>query len=342
MERLIETSTYCILNNVDESILKLNPIISSSGYEFVAVSLHDLELQFSEVFGISRTYKPTQDIIKSFTSTLDGKPNTVSKLFDDAVQRYFSINQYGNEYLETSPDHEIYLLKKTESSITERGDSYTIRDYSINNVRVFANKITRRLRLFKEGQIQILGYFSIGKLDREVFHSEIVALQPLISPVKFSLTDAEIVELKKYLHIDEDFPEWLKFCLESFEASYDIYDKKLRFVVLMIAIENIFNKDKKDPIRHIISRHSALLISKSREEFDKNYKGMQKLYDIRCNIVHGNDAPKAIRNLKVDLDLNLEKLDNLLRQVIQKCIWFEDIRSKEMLFEYLNQKGFSG
>ena len=60
MNRQIETETYGIVSNVDFTLMKLNQLIKKDGYEFITLSLHDLELKFSEDFNISRHFKPKQ------------------------------------------------------------------------------------------------------------------------------------------------------------------------------------------------------------------------------------------------------------------------------------------
>jgi len=60
METLIEipgrdpfyVETYAFFTNVDKSILKVNPIIEPLGYKFIAVSLNDLERDFSALFSL--------------------------------------------------------------------------------------------------------------------------------------------------------------------------------------------------------------------------------------------------------------------------------------------------
>lgn len=341
----IETLTYGILNNVDESILKLNSLIKDEGYEFLAISLHDLELQFSEVFGISRHFKPEQSIVKSLTQTDDGQLNTVSEQFDEAIKQYFTLNQYSNEALMLPPDHEVYLIKKIKSSITEQGDSYILIGEAAtaeNELANFTRNLIRKLRLFKSGQIDFQGYFSIFKEERKVIRPHKTSNRPIYSSNKYTISNEELIDLEKLLNQTLQIPEWLKLSIESFESAYEMADIKVRYILLMIALESIFNKSNREPIRHIISRHTALLLSDSREDFDQIFKQVQTLYDTRCDIVHGKSKTKDLEKLKSKLPEHLAQLENITRQVILKCHWLKDIEDKETFFNYLNKKGFVG
>ncbi len=343
MTKRIETLTYGIINNVDRSILKLNKFLEPYGYTFEAVSLHDLELKFSEVFGISRHFQPNQMIVKSITQTLDKQPNTISELFDEALKKYFTLNQYSNRSKQEPPDHEVYLLKVIKSTYTVEEESYTLIGESAtaeSRLVLFTQQLLRKLRLFKKGQIDFQGYFSIFKDNRRVISLYKTINKPIYSSTKYTITNGDLSSLSKLLNDDLKIPNWLGLGIESFELAYETTEKKVRFVLLMIALESIFNRSNNTPIRHVIARHTALLITESKKEFDEIFRETKSLYDTRCNIVHGISKQKELARLKEKLPDHLVKLEELTRKVILKCLWLKNIQDKEKLFDYLNKKGF--
>jgi hypothetical protein len=345
MTQQIETETYGILSNVDFTIMKLNPLIKKDGYKFVSISLHDLELKFSEVFNISRHFKPKQGIIKSIQKTVDGELNTISEQFDEALKQYFALRQYSNEALQLPPDHEVYLLKRIDSTFTEQGDNYIFTGGSSSaeiKLTSYVKNLIRKLRLHKKGQINFEGYFSIFKKDRRVISKHKTPNQPIHSELNYSISDDDIEELTKLLDKDIDIPELLKLAIESFELAFETSDRKIRFVLFMIALESIFNKSSSDPIMHILSRHTSLLLSKDRDEFDTVFQQVKHLYNTRSYIVHGTTDKNRIKKLEANLNDHLKELEQLTRQVILKCLWLNDITDKNTLFDYLNKRGFEG
>lgn len=334
MTKQIETETYGIISNVDYTITKLNPLIKNDGYEFVSVTLQDLELKYSEIFYISRDFNPKQSIVKSITSN---GFNMISDQFEQALKYYFA----GNEY----EFGEIYLLKRIQNTFTEQGETYIQIGNSASAEIELANytrMLIRRLRLYKQGQIDFQGYFSILKENRRVIQTHKTPNKPIYSPMNYTIIDEDINDLSKLLKKDINIPELLNLAIESFELAYEASDRKIRFVLLMISIESIFNRSSKDPIMHIISRHSALLLSKDKIEFDAIFKQVKRLYDTRCDIVHGTTDKKRLKKLESNLDGYLAELEQLTRQVILKCLWLNEINDKEKLFDYLNKRGFEG
>ena len=122
-------------------------------------------------------------------------------------------------------------------------------------------------------------------------------------------------------------------------------DQKLRFVVLMISLESIFNKSAQDPIQHILSRHVALTLSSDKTTFECYFKELKRLYNIRSTILHGKikgDELKKVGNIKS----HAVRLEEIVRSVLRWLVWLYDYENseptKESLFTYLNSKGFEG
>lgn len=338
---ILETETYAIISNLDWTITKLNPIIRKHGYEFVSITLQKLELEFSEVFNISREFKPRQYIVKSFET--EGL-NVISDQFDEALKYYFILHPGGENY---PPDHEVYLLKRIKNSFTEQGENYIlVGEASSAQIEIsnYVNQLIRKLRLYKKGQIEFQGYFSIFTQDRRVISKYKTPKKPIWGV--YQIDDNDIADLEKLLNEKLEIPTLLQIAIESFELTYETTDLKVKFVLLMSGLESIFNRSSQDPVKHVISRHLALTLAISKENFEELYSKTKKLYDTRCNIVHGNTDKKVIEKLKSKITSELEDLENLSRKVIMKLLWLYDSKSgeptKDSLFEYLNKKGYEG
>ena len=344
MENL-EVETYGIFSNVDATITKINSIVKDDGYEFIPISLHELELKFSEVFNISRNYNSKKNILKSISREEDGNLNTVSKQFDEALKIYFNLRKYSNNALEIGPDYEVYLLKRNENVYIKKTDNYRIinkPEEAQKKLFNFSKELIKKLRLFKNGQINLQGYFSILKEEREVISKYKTPIQPLYAVKKYTIEDDELEDLKKILENEIEVQEYLKLAIKSFELAYETPKKKIRFVLNIMALESIFNRGSRDPIAHIMARHASLLLSDNREDFYNIFKKVKKLYSIRCDIVHGTTNKTRLKKLKNKLDDKLSTLEEITRQVILKCMWLNNISNKKLLFDYLNKKGFEG
>ncbi len=336
----IETETYAILNNLDWTITKLNPIIKNDGYEFVPITLQKLELNFSEVFNISREFKPNQRIVKSIEK--DGF-NMISDQFQDALKYYFTLHPGSEEY---PPDHEVYLLKKITNTYTEKGESYFLIDEPTSaqiKITDYAAQFIRKLRLYKSGQIDFQGCFSIFKEDRHVISKYKTPRNPIWG--LYTVDDSDLESINKLLDNKIYIPELLKLAIESFELAYDSTNPKIKFTILMMGLESIFNRSSQEPIKHIISRHLALTLATNEKEFDELYNKTKKLYNTRCDIVHGNPEKNKIEKLNVRIKDELYELEELTRKVIIKLLWFHDAEvgepTRDSLFNYLNKKGYN-
>lgn len=53
----IGVDSYAWIDNLDKSILKLNPVIAPYGFKFIRVRLDELDQQFSDFFGLSPEHK---------------------------------------------------------------------------------------------------------------------------------------------------------------------------------------------------------------------------------------------------------------------------------------------
>ena len=98
--------------------------------------------------------------------------------------------------------------------------------------------------MLKSGHIKLISAFEFPLDSESEFFWRIIFSSPL-KDIKhtYSLTDedlSKLKELKEWLEI----PQYLKLAFNLFIEYYNIEDEKLRFVMLTIALESIFNVSK--------------------------------------------------------------------------------------------------
>ncbi|MEH1998052.1 MAG: hypothetical protein V7L00_04635 [Nostoc sp.] len=102
--------------------------------------------------------------------------------------------------------------------------------------------------------------------------------------------------------------------------------------MLITALESIFSLGR-DQITHTVARHSSLLISNTKEEFQNNYSKIKKLYNQRSNFIHGS-------NDKINLpEEDIDFTEELVRRAI--IFWINLGGDKQQLFNYFNRLGYS-
>lgn len=340
MKTYIETETYAIINNLDKSIININPFIENDGYTFIPIKLNELELNFSELFNIPHEFKPNQYVIKGID--INGFYG-VSSAFEEALKYYFTLHP-GND--EVPVDNEVYLLKKIDNCYTEKENDYFLIDEPTNaqiKIKEFAKDLIMKLRLFKSGQIEFQGYFSIFKDTRKVITKFKTPNKPNWG--NYVIEDKDLPELGKLLRTDLNIPNILNLAIQSFEQSYSIYVPNLRFIMLMVSLESIYNRSSQEPISHIISRHLALTLTNDKAKFEEIYRKTKKLYSLRSKIIHGNTNNKSLKLISETIEEELVSLEDLTRQVFKKILSFTDFdiinSGKDALFDYLNNKGVS-
>jgi len=341
MKSIFETETYAIINNIDSSILKINPIIEEFGFVFIKFNLNELELNFSEVFNLPTDYKPTQDRVLCLDS--DGFV-CISERFENAISFFYTIDTSSDEF--NSAKFEVFLLKQIKNSkVIHDSNSLYLGEVRTSQEKMlsFARDLVRKLRIFKKGQISLQYVFSIYKDSRHVIENKIFPYLPKWGDYK--IDDADIIDINKFLSKNIKVPEILLFPLDSFENAYIGENCKLNFVLLMISLESLFNISSQEPIKHIISRHVALLLSENIVEFDSYYSRLKDLYNVRCDIVHGKANVKSIDKLNKNIYLYIDQLNEIVRKIFNKIFWItEDFSlnlTKDELFQYLNRKGFN-
>jgi hypothetical protein len=311
--------TYVIFKNVDESILLLNNLLENYHFEFQKIGLTRLQDEFGELFSFNKEHDKFDEI--------EYKGEKIkSNFFKTIIKSPFFLTQ------NIDPDSPIYFiflknLIQDDSGITD--DIFHLNFKTFGETQTFTNNLLQKLRLFKEGSIDIIGYIVIAKESRHIFMSSLQYIPNIIFSRTYSLITDDLIQAHKMLSEDISVNLLSELAMENFKESYRIVDPRLRFITLMTTLECLFNIGI-EQIAHTISRHLSVIVSTDSESFNENYIYIKKLYNIRNKIVHGSPSIKPKQELF--------DLEDYVRKALKYSLKFD--RSKKDLFEHLNQIGF--
>lgn len=322
IHKAYETESYALFKNVDETILKLNPIIKETGYVFVSFDLAELEKKFSDLYSLPSKYN-TERLLKMEEGVV---------ISNEFYQAYINHSLGGINLTES---HEIFFLKRIENFHIEVINNVVQSSDSMKVALEFKNFTTiliKKLRLFKNGFIMSPVHFQISKKYRHVGKKFTRGILQSSSRTVYSILDNEITELKNHLNQKFETNDLTRLAEMYFENCYELFDDKAIIINLITALESIFNRSN-NQISHIIARHLSLIISSNKEEFRINYKRIKKIYGYRSQIVHGQ---------KIEFKENILELTNELYDLTRKAIihCFNLEMDKDEFFDYLNAKGF--
>lgn len=344
--------TYAWIDNLDKSVLKLNPVIAPYGFEFIRVRLYELDQKFSDFFGLSPEHKSGNTCTISHSDTKIPSNRSLRETIElekaEKLSRGIPIEEIEttisvefHELLQHSlyngfgilMQREIVLLKRISSF--ERlviNNTVTINEIIPvhNEVDRFVKALIHHLRLLKNGDVSCSSIFQIAIESRKVIHR----FKPRFTTgtqQKYEVEDGDVTQFKERFSLSFEVNSLTELALSSFNVSYEIQEMKSKYLTLMICLESLFNLGK-DQISHTISRHLSILISDNRETFQANYIRIKKLYGFRSKIVHGQKLDENIVAITGELQ-------NLVRQAINYCLSIN--KNREEFFHFLNSKGFN-
>jgi len=233
------------------------------------------------------------------------------------------------------------VLYPQHGIVNKDGKIYYIKGLpkNLKGNRRYIIDLLSKLILFKEGYVSLpvqvgRAYISNEKLKKAEYVGYSLGINRR-EPI-YNLSFEEIKRLNKFIYeIKLPFKQhYLQFALDNLEESIRIKKRELSFLTLMIGFESLFNLGK-NQITHTISRHTALLMGKDKEESNQIYGEMKDFYKMRSKLIHANHKSKG--SLTVNNN-TITRLRNLLRDCIKKISTLE--LEKEILFKYLNERGF--
>ena len=259
--------------------------------------------------------------------------------------------------LETLPYREVYneLIKYSCVNISEKKiyfiDNSFESDIEINEkgiltsfpmgiakfsnelVNGYLNSVIRLIRLFKEGNICIpMHYYFIrhdNRLKSFIRQKTLSYIPP--GPI-YTIENSEISHLHKFIKsvkLPFNFP-FLQLAFENFELSYQTNNINLSFLSLIISLETLFNPSEQE-LRYRISRNTAVLLGKDKDDSKLILSDIKKLYDKRSKIVH-TGKPNAVN------ENDLLKLRYYVRESVKKINIIN--KNKDELLDILNICGF--
>ncbi|HBA70798.1 MAG: hypothetical protein A2X82_02540 [Geobacteraceae bacterium GWC2_55_20] len=190
----------------------------------------------------------------------------------------------------------------------------------------------RLLRLFSEGDIEVsISCFYRIDDDGPFLVAGYEQGRVLERDNRFSVDESIWPEINKFLRIKHLslLENYLQLSFNQFEASYDLNDEQMAFLALNIALEILFNDGRQD-ISYKISRGTAALIGKTKDEALEIYRRIKKLYGKRSALVHSGDAKIT------------EQETHELRGYVRRCLrrLFDANIQKDVLSEHLTISGF--
>ena len=330
---------YRIIFRGNETFLKLNPVISAYGYEIILSNIEDFERKFRSLYDLPSILEKESDGV--FFTDSDGIKTKAN--ISEALLRKLTASNH--DTAETLKSGLIALIRKIGNSFLDVNDNVIDHSQIINDVGAiqrFTEKLDKVIRLLQPG------IFGFGEYFAYLPEQNHITLKSggggaYLGAGNIIFTETAAGKLNELLKTDLDgIPSYLQLACESFLASYRTGGLKLRFIQLMFALEACFNKSEREPIRHIISRHTAILLNNDPAEFTEMYKGVQKLYDLRSDIVHSKTlTEKKKQEFELQLPASTFRLECIAREIILKLIQLK-IDSKELLFEKLNSNSGIG
>lgn len=200
----------------------------------------------------------------------------------------------------------------------------------------YLRPITSKMRLFKEGNIKmpVHYFFYYDKNSTPNCFLKGGTTLHVFQDTKYHLVNSEITELKKFIE-NTKLPfkkEYLQLAFKSFEESYDMQNKALSFLLLMIAVEVLFIPDDSNTeLAHRICRNIAVLLGENPKQSEKIYEEIKRLYNIRGKIIHAG-------KFRYVTESDLLKLREYVRASIKKIDSIN--KDKKDLLKLLNSSGF--
>ncbi len=312
--------SYALLVNVDETILLLNPYCEKYGFEIKFIDLQELEKIYGSLFGLKNTERP----LLMGVNTKSKKLVSVSHEFWNRFRKHHVFSNY--EYHEEGG---FYFLIKNKSSKGVKLDDF-------EHFQYFNRHLINTLRLFKTGDVGSPFDFFKSDNSYHIGQSGHKVIGLFKWGIKYKIDATEINDIMTMLNLRLTSNEISNIATKYFMNCFETHDYEIKLINSMIAFESLFNRGK-DQLRHIIARHTAVLISETQKEFETIYIEMKKLYDLRSSLVHnGQVSPKSLKPFGT-LREAVIILMNYLRKVLVKCYQFQG--NKDDLFSKLNIVG---
>ena len=224
-------------------------------------------------------------------------------------------------------------IESKETGDIEDKSFHVLDKYEIIHGKYFDEKLAL-MRLFKEGHLFMLErYYFFEDDETPIFSVKTGMGKDVGRGITYSLEKSELQDLQTFIqNIEFPFIEpSLRIAGQNFEMAYSINHKHLSFLVLMISMESLFNPSGEGELTYRISRNTAVLIGKDKEDSANICTKMKELYVKRCKIVHNGKS----NNVTED---DVRDLRNYVRKSIQE--FYRIGKNKDEILKLLNSCGF--
>jgi len=225
-------------------------------------------------------------------------------------------------------------LEVTETGTLDSKSFHALSEYEIKYYNDYLYKKLSLMRLFKEGHLFMPERHYFFDDDESSIFSSITGMgEDLIRRTTYSLKKSEYQDLHTFFkNFKLPFKESsLKIAHQNFDMSYSFYQKHLSFLILMISMESLFNPGGEGELTYRISRNTAVLIGKDKDDSRNIWIKMKKLYGKRCEIVHQGKSNAVTEDDIKDLR------DYVIRSIKE---FYKIGKSKKEILELLNSCGF--
>ena len=165
-------------------------------------------------------------------------------------------------------------------------------------------------RLVKDSSVEIVAIYLFHKTGEQLVFSFAQSSTWFPEQSVLTLSTSDVTELAQ-LRFRSPLPftqPYLELARDHFVQTFRTDDCKLKFLLLSIALEVLFNDGPSD-IGYRIARGVAVVLARTREEGEQHFAQMKRFYKLRSDLVH-----KGVSG-EIDLPKVLQ-LRSLLRRVI--------------------------
>lgn len=324
-KRYIEDA--CFIYNGSKTLAQLNPVLKQHGYR---IEVLDQQQLYENYFWlISNDYHSSGKTRQEFITDLMHKdhqmfgrsyPMVILRKIDPYL--YKGTLQLANPVFTSFVKYFIFQLRLLKIQTVD--DNITFCKYSDGTIALGTSQ-RYHLSRFMPSEVE--------EGQKDPFNASL-----------FSINKPNVEQFECSFHYDEEWEKGMEYAIEMFTLSYDTEDLRIKLLLLISCLESLLNRGR-DQIRHIISRHVALITAKNKTEFTLHYRQLKAFYDKRSSITHGQ---KLYNEEEIYVE-DYRDLHRFVRQVITYCLNFKRDNSKyitskrtlpDVLFEHLNSVGF--
>lgn len=219
-----------------------------------------------------------------------------------------------------------YLINKQliEYTYESIGSKEEVVEYLTNLITAEVEFLQKKIRLITGIAISFPTYFTNIYDSENNFYSKFgdtTGVMPILTLQNYNEKMIEKLDYRANFHIKnftiEDLQnkdDRFKRALNFYDNSFNVYDKAIRFTLLISALESLFNINGENISKEIAKYSSKIMFFTHKKTHSRNYK-IKTYYDIRSRYIHGNK----------DCEISQTDLENLIDYVREILIVYWSI-----------------